>query len=277
MYKKHIRKLLSQFNNSLSRSRVQESRTQRLDRYGANLQQRRQSSLGFTLVELLVVISIIAMLIGILLPSLAAARNLAKQTQCASNLRQLSTIFHTFSTDHNGNMPRGRDAAGGTAWSYYKNELYSGDYLTAGAHYKIGTYTMKPAAKVALCPVGVPAYVNYLMNHNGETYGRAMQIATTYGAYIYNWYYANGGPDAPSTMWTKLEHISLYKIQQPSECAMLADGTKGTNPLNPDIRYYHGDADPNGVANVAFFDGHVKALKKKDVPTSGSDVFFSGK
>lgn len=44
---------------------------------------------GFTLIEVLVVVAIIALLISILLPSLKTARDLARDTQCASNLKQL--------------------------------------------------------------------------------------------------------------------------------------------------------------------------------------------
>ena len=60
---------------------------------------------AFTLIELLVVIAIIALLIAILVPALARARAQAKQTVCASNLRQLALAIQMYGDDHRDWQP----------------------------------------------------------------------------------------------------------------------------------------------------------------------------
>ncbi|HBG77768.1 MAG TPA: hypothetical protein DDW84_02805 [Phycisphaerales bacterium] len=62
---------------------------------------------AFTLVELLVVISIIALLLGILLPTLGAARGVAQRTICAFNIRNCSAAFSLYAHDYNGFLPLG--------------------------------------------------------------------------------------------------------------------------------------------------------------------------
>jgi prepilin-type N-terminal cleavage/methylation domain-containing protein len=62
---------------------------------------------GFTLVELLVVIGIIAVLISILLPTLGKARESAKRTQCLSNLRQLGIYINMYANTYKQQVPLG--------------------------------------------------------------------------------------------------------------------------------------------------------------------------
>ncbi len=61
---------------------------------------RRAASVGFTIVELLVVVAIISLLIAILLPALGRARDAALITQSLGNLRNLSAACSTYSTDY---------------------------------------------------------------------------------------------------------------------------------------------------------------------------------
>ncbi len=60
---------------------------------------------GFTLVELLVVVAIVAILAAILFPVFARARGAARQTQCSAHIRQLGTAFFLFAQDNDGRYP----------------------------------------------------------------------------------------------------------------------------------------------------------------------------
>ncbi len=79
---------------------------------------------GFTLIELLVVIAIIAVLLGILLPSLAKVRKQAKMVACQALLKQWGTIWSMFCDDNNGKFSIGQAAWTRGQWIVDLRSLY---------------------------------------------------------------------------------------------------------------------------------------------------------
>jgi prepilin-type N-terminal cleavage/methylation domain-containing protein/prepilin-type processing-associated H-X9-DG protein len=93
---------------------------------------------GFTLVELLVVIGIIALLISILLPALNRARRQAKTIQCQSNMRQVAMGLLMYFNDYKGHFPPARVQDGNAAYPnafWWPDALVQGKYVNAMSAY----------------------------------------------------------------------------------------------------------------------------------------------
>ena len=223
---------------------------------GNSLLRRR----GFTLIELLVVIAIIAILAAILFPVFAKAREKARQTTCASNLKQLGTAVNMYVQDYDEIMP---------PYYYYDPGLVSypnGDPAAYGGNILTWYHILNPYLKsynVFNCPDCPNLYEGGYTSYPGGKTNPSLLVDGAYGANMFVFSVDWQIPGIPVT-------TTLASIKMPSDTPFVSDthsfDDSGAGAIMPVVMPYHGQGfgTPNPIhsnmANMLFVDGHVKAV-----------------
>ena len=113
---------------------------------------RKSYSRAFTLIELLVVIAIIAMLLAIIVPSLAKAKEAAKTVMCKANLRQLGVALVTYGVENNNKSLVTSYMKPDGSWDTHLWFLSIAPYLGEDYYYDNPTAAMEGGMSVLYCP-----------------------------------------------------------------------------------------------------------------------------
>ena len=120
-----------------------------------------ERKVGFTLVELLVVIAVIGILVSLLLPAIHAARSSARRTECFNHMRQIGIAIHNYTSAHKGNLPKvAHDEKKEDAWIYM-----------------LGPY-MEEVDVIRICPDDPEAEERRLLRNHIKTEVERKQIDT---------------------------------------------------------------------------------------------------
>lgn len=241
-----------------------------------SLRLSHRSQQAFTLIELLVVISIIVLLLAILMPSLSAAREAAKQTKCLSNVKSMGVGSQMYFHDYKDFIYPHRWTGSGLMywssimWAYTGGSSYvwnlpphpEGGYVEA-----LGTAFRCPSDDVLR-----PAYA-------------VKNISYSVGWYVNIDMHTTGTPAANMGGKPRLRRVPEFI--RPSSVGMIGDwdprvdSTAGWQGLTSPSRRYlslpmwtrHGQGE---TINYVYLDGHANTIRQPRLMDYTNDLFTGG-
>jgi prepilin-type N-terminal cleavage/methylation domain-containing protein len=195
---------------------------------------------GFTLVELLVVIAVIAILAALLLPALSRAKEAGRRTSCTNNLRQVNLAIHLYAQDYGDSLPvlpEPNPYPNGVG-AYYKQLVKS--YLGLSG-------LALPNETVFTCPADQTL---------------KLQVSHAFTSYTFNGY--ESSPDA----LPRITGRKLSAIRKPAEAVLVAEWPAYFGgSWHPFLERDHAGA----KAILSFVDGHARYAKIYWDGIAGSD------
>jgi prepilin-type N-terminal cleavage/methylation domain-containing protein/prepilin-type processing-associated H-X9-DG protein len=209
---------------------------------------RQKGISGFTLIELLVVIAIIAVLIALLLPSLAAARESARMISCGANLKQFGLAHMYYVEDNNKTYVYGAAFGGADGIVWFMPGL--------SKYMPLSVKGMSP--NPYLCPTDKSPMVYGPMYPDCSVPGQYLQpggrvfCELSYGAsaHICPWLQASGDQ---GKWW---QYVRQEQVIEPAITLLMMDAGHPYPHDNPYISFRHRNGN---AANILYVDGHVRA------------------
>lgn len=196
---------------------------------------------GFSLLELLVTIAIIAVLAALLAPTLSKSMGKAKQISCVSKLRQVGLAMHSFAQDHSGNFPWQIPTLRGGSMYELRFQLKASPLLSySGRHFEVLSNDLV-TPKIIVCPADKKSAA--------DTFTK---LQTTNLSYWVFYRASLNDPTHPLSGDINVQSVGTNRSKMPGRTNLL------TIRFDPTVHQLKG--------NILFADGHVELVKNADLP-----------